>query len=181
MQLQDAYIVSAVRTPVGKANRGSLRNVHPVDLGAVAVKGAMDSVPGLDGSMVDDLIMGCAFPEGPQGTNMARAIAQRAGLPDEAPGVTVNRFCSSGLQNYSTGIQLRSARPGRLHHRRWHGVQEPGADGWLLLCGLVRRWLQRIRTFTSRWASRRENVSGSVQCESRRPGCVCTDFASKGA
>ena len=98
MQLHDAYIVSAVRTPVGKANRGTLRNIHPVELGAVAVKGAMERVPGLDGSMVDDLIMGCAFPEGPQGTNMGRGIAQKAGLPDEAPGVTVNRFCSSGLQ-----------------------------------------------------------------------------------
>ena len=98
MQLHDAYIVSAVRTPVGKANRGSLRNVHPVELGAVALKGAMDRVPGLDGSMVDDVLIGCAFPEGPQGTNIGRGIAQMAGLPDEVPGATVNRFCSSGLQ-----------------------------------------------------------------------------------
>ncbi len=98
MQLHDAYIVSAVRTPVGKANRGTLRNVHPVELGAVAIKGAMDRVPGLEGSMVDDVLIGCAFPEGPQGTNMGRGIAQLAGLPDEAPGATINRFCSSGLQ-----------------------------------------------------------------------------------
>ena len=98
MQLHDAYIVSAVRTPVGKANRGSLRNVHPVELGAVVLKGAMDRVPGLDGSMVDDVLIGCAFPEGPQGTNIGRGIAQMAGLPDEVPGATVNRFCSSGLQ-----------------------------------------------------------------------------------
>ncbi|MCH7640048.1 MAG: thiolase family protein [Bacteroidetes bacterium] len=98
MQLHDAYIVSAVRTPVGKANRGSLRNVHPVELGAVALKGAMDRVPGLDGSMIDDVLIGCAFPEGPQGTNIGRGIAQMAGLPDEVPGATVNRFCSSGLQ-----------------------------------------------------------------------------------
>ncbi len=98
MQLHDAYIVAAVRTPVGKANKGTLRNVHPVELGAVAVKGAMARVPGLDGSMIDDVLIGCAFPEGPQGTNFARAIAQKAGLPDEAPGATINRFCSSGLQ-----------------------------------------------------------------------------------
>lgn len=98
MQLHDAYIVSAVRTPVGKANRGSLRNVHPVELGAIAVKGAMARVPGLDGSMIDDVLIGCAFPEGPQGTNIGRGIAQMAGLPDEVPGATVNRFCSSGLQ-----------------------------------------------------------------------------------
>ena len=98
MQLHDAYLVASVRTPVGKAQRGSLRNVHPVQLGAVAVKGAMDRVNGLDGSKVDDVLIGCAFPEGPQGTNFGRAIAQKAGLPDEAPGATVNRFCSSGLQ-----------------------------------------------------------------------------------
>ena len=98
MQLHDAYIVSAVRTPVGKANRGTLRNVHPIELGAIAVKGAMARVPGLDGSMIDDVLIGCAFPEGPQGTNMGRGIAQMAGLPDEAPGATINRFCSSGLQ-----------------------------------------------------------------------------------
>jgi len=98
MQLHDAYIVSAVRTPVGKANRGILRNIHPIELGAVAVKGAMARVPGLEGSMVDDVLIGCAFPEGPQGTNMGRGIAQLAGLPDEVPGATVNRFCSSGLQ-----------------------------------------------------------------------------------
>ncbi|MCH7976179.1 MAG: thiolase family protein [Bacteroidetes bacterium] len=98
MQLHDAYIVSAVRTPVGKANRGILRNIHPIELGAVAVKGAMARIPGLDGSMIDDVLIGCAFPEGPQGTNMGRGIAQLAGLPDEVPGATVNRFCSSGLQ-----------------------------------------------------------------------------------
>ncbi|MEO0558378.1 MAG: acetyl-CoA C-acyltransferase [Bacteroidota bacterium] len=98
MQINEAYLVSAVRTPVGKANRGALRNVRPEHLGAIAVNEAIARVPGLEGDRIDDLVLGCAFPEGPQGMNMARAIAQKAGLPDSVPGVTVNRFCSSGVQ-----------------------------------------------------------------------------------
>ena len=98
MQINEAYIVSSVRTPVGKANRGALRNVRPEYLGAVAVNGALDKIKGLEPGQIDDVILGCAFPEGPQGMNMARAIVQKAGLPDSVPGVTVNRFCSSGVQ-----------------------------------------------------------------------------------
>ena len=98
MQINEAYLVSTVRTPVGKANKGALRNVRPEHLGAVAVNAAIERVPGLEGDMIDDLVLGCAFPEGPQGMNMARAIAQKAKLPDSVPGVTVNRFCSSGIQ-----------------------------------------------------------------------------------
>ena len=93
-----AYIVSSVRTAVGKANRGTLRHYRPEDLGAEAVHGALDRVDGLEPDQVDDVIMGCAFPEGPQGMNVGRIIAQKAGLPDHVPGATVNRFCSSGLQ-----------------------------------------------------------------------------------
>lgn len=103
MQVTDAYIVSSVRTPVGKANKGSLRTVQPVGLGGVAVKGAIDRVKGLEPEMVDDVLIGCAFPEGPQGQNMGRAIAQSAGLPDAVPGATINRFCSSGLQTIAQG------------------------------------------------------------------------------
>ncbi len=99
MEVQnEAYIVSSVRTPVGKANKGTLQNFRPEDLGAEAVKGAMRRVDGLEPEMVDDVLMGCAFPEGPQGMNVGRIIAQKAGLPDHVPGATVNRFCSSGLQ-----------------------------------------------------------------------------------
>lgn len=96
--LGEAYIVSSVRTPVGKAKKGALRNVRPEALGAVAINGAMEKVPGLAPDVISDVVLGCAFPEGPQGMNMARAIAQKAELPDTVPGVTVNRFCSSGLQ-----------------------------------------------------------------------------------
>ena len=98
MQLTEAYIVASVRTPVGKAKKGALKDVRPEHLGAVAVNGAIARVSGLAAEAVDDLVLGCAFPEGPQGMNMARAVAQKAKLPDSVPGVTVNRFCSSGVQ-----------------------------------------------------------------------------------
>ena len=106
MQVQnDAYIVSSVRTPVGKAEKGTLKNYRPEDLGAEAVKGAMDRVDGLEPEMVDDVLIGCAFPEGPQGMNLGRLVAQKAGLPDHVPGATVNRFCSSGLQTIAQATQ----------------------------------------------------------------------------
>lgn len=98
MQLNEAYIVSSVRTPVGKAKKGALKDVRPEHLGATAVTGAIERVGGLEHAHIDDLIIGCAYPEGPQGNNMARAIAQIAKMPDSVPGVTVNRFCSSGIQ-----------------------------------------------------------------------------------
>ena len=98
MQINEAYIVASVRTPVGKAKKGVLKDVRPEHLGAVAVNGAIARVSGLAAEHIDDLVIGCAYPEGPQGNNMARAIVQKAGLPDDVPGVTVNRFCSSGVQ-----------------------------------------------------------------------------------
>ncbi len=101
----DAYIVSSVRTPVGKAEKGTLAHYRPEDLGAEAVIGALGRVDGLEPEMVDDVLMGCAFPEGPQGMNVGRLIAQKAGLPDHVPGATVNRFCSSGLQTIAQASQ----------------------------------------------------------------------------
>lgn len=100
-----AFIVSGARTPVGKADRGSLRNVRPEALGAIALQEAIARVPGLGPEHVDDVLVGCAFPEGPQGMNVGRIIAQRAGLPDETPGATINRFCSSGLQTIAMATQ----------------------------------------------------------------------------
>jgi len=93
-----AYIVSSVRTAVGKARRGTLKNVRPEAMGAVAVREAIRRVDGLDPSRVDDVLVGCAMPEGSQGMNVGRIIALKAGLPDSVTGATVNRFCSSGLQ-----------------------------------------------------------------------------------
>ncbi len=96
--MSDAYIVSAVRTPVARAFKGGFRNVRPDDLLAHALKHAVAEVPGLDPARVEDVIVGCAMPEAEQGMNVARIGALLAGLPDNVPGVTVNRFCSSGLQ-----------------------------------------------------------------------------------
>ncbi len=96
--MKDAVIVSSVRTAVGKAPKGTLRNTRPDDLGATAIRGAVDRVEGLEGAMVDDVIMGCAFPEAEQGMNVARTAAIEAGLPVEVSAMTVNRYCSSGLQ-----------------------------------------------------------------------------------
>jgi acetyl-CoA acyltransferase len=105
MKSQDAYIVSSVRTAIGKAPRGTLHNMRSDDMGAEVVKGAIAHLPNLDPTQIDDLIFGCSFPEAEQGFNMGRVIAQRAGLPDSVPGVTVNRFCSSGLQTIAMATQ----------------------------------------------------------------------------
>jgi acetyl-CoA acyltransferase len=96
--MSDAYIVSAVRTPVARAFKGGFRNYRPDDLLADALKAALAEVPDLDPGRVEDVIVGCAMPEAEQGMNVARIGALLAGLPDSVPGVTVNRFCSSGLQ-----------------------------------------------------------------------------------
>jgi acetyl-CoA acyltransferase len=109
MKLQDAYIVSSVRTAIGKAPRGTLHNLRPDDMGAAVVKGAIAHIPNLDPSQIDDLIFGCSFPEAEQGFNIGRVIAQRAGLPDSIPGCTVNRFCSSGLQTIAMATQAIAA------------------------------------------------------------------------
>ena len=97
-QVQDAYIVAAVRTPVGKAPRGMFRTVRPDDMLAHALKGALAQVPGLDPKDIADVIVGCAMPEAEQGMNVARIGVLLAGMPDSVPAMTINRFCSSGVQ-----------------------------------------------------------------------------------
>ena len=97
-QIQDAYIVAAVRTPVGKAPRGMFRNVRPDDMLAHVLQGAIARVPGLDPHDIGDVIVGCAMPEAEQGMNVARIGVLLAGLPNTVPAMTVNRFCSSGVQ-----------------------------------------------------------------------------------
>jgi acetyl-CoA acyltransferase len=103
--MQDAVIVSAVRTAVGKAPRGTLSVMRPDELGASAIKGALDRIPQLETSTIDDVIIGCAMPEGEQGMNVARIASLRAGIPVEASAVTINRFCSSGLQAIAYGAE----------------------------------------------------------------------------
>lgn len=96
-QIQEAYIVAATRTPVGKAPRGMLRHVRPDDMLAHVIRSALAQVPAIEPKQVADVVVGCAFPEAEQGLNMARIGALLAGLPDTVAGVTVNRYCSSGL------------------------------------------------------------------------------------
>jgi acetyl-CoA acyltransferase len=96
--MKEAVIVSAVRTAVGKAPKGTLRNTRPDEMGAAVIKEAVEQVSNLDKSQIEDVIMGCAFPEAEQGMNVARTAMLRAGLPVETSAMTVNRYCSSGLQ-----------------------------------------------------------------------------------
>ncbi|MGC8856431.1 MAG: thiolase family protein [Anaerolineae bacterium] len=96
--MKDAVIVSAVRTPVGKAKRGGLATVRPDEMAALVIQELLRRTPNLDPAEIEDVVIGCAFPEGEQGMNMARMIALRAGLPHTVPGETINRFCSSGVQ-----------------------------------------------------------------------------------
>jgi acetyl-CoA acyltransferase len=103
--MEDAVIVSAVRTAVGKAPGGSLRATRPDDMAATVISGALARVPSLDPAEVDDVILGCAMPEAEQGLNVARIASLRAGVPHTASAVTVNRFCSSGLQAIAQGAE----------------------------------------------------------------------------
>ena len=97
----DPVLVSAVRTAVGRAFRGTLRETRPDDLAATCLTGALEAAGGFDSTALDDVILGCAMPEGPQGLNIARLAQLRAGIPYQVPAITLNRFCSSGLQSIS--------------------------------------------------------------------------------
>ena len=105
-QVQDAYVVAATRTPIGKSGRGYFRNTRPDDLLVAAVRSALAQVPALDPKAIEDAIVGCSFPEGEQGMNMARVAMVLAGLPHSVGGVTINRFCASGL----TAVQMAADR-----------------------------------------------------------------------
>ena len=113
--MTDAVIVSAVRTPFGRAHKGRLKSIRADELAAVAVRGALERVPGLDLALVEDLILGCAFPEGEQGFNLARPVAALAGLPNSVGGVTVNRFCASALQAVNMAAQAIWANTGDVY------------------------------------------------------------------
>src|SRR5499427_6564982 len=103
--MRDAVIVTAVRTAVGKAPKGTLRATRPDDLGAFAIQGALARVPALDKKEIEDVIIGCAMPEGEQGMNVARICSLRAGVPVESAAMTINRFCSSGLQSIALAAE----------------------------------------------------------------------------
>src|SRR6202048_15533 len=97
--MREVVIVSSVRTPVGRAFKGTLRATRPDELAAIAIKGALERVPQLDPKEIEDVILGCAMPEAEQGMNVARIASLRAGLPVSSSAMTVNRFCASGLQS----------------------------------------------------------------------------------
>ena len=103
--MKEAVIVSAVRTPVGRAFKGTLRATRPDELAAIAIRGALERVPQVDPKEIEDVILGCAMPEGEQGMNVARIAWLRAGLPVEVSALTINRFCSSGLQSIAMGAE----------------------------------------------------------------------------
>src|SRR5256885_948750 len=103
--MNEAVIVSAVRTAIGKAPKGALRATRPDDLGAIAIRGALDRLPTLDPHEVEDVILGCAMPEAEQGMNVARICSLRAGLPIEASAMTINRYCASGLQSIALAAE----------------------------------------------------------------------------
>ncbi|WP_035605151.1 acetyl-CoA C-acyltransferase [Hylemonella gracilis] len=105
-QVQDAYIVAATRTPIGRSHRGFFRNMRPDDLLATTLKAALAQVPNLDPKTIEDVVAGCAIPEGAQGLNVARIAAVMAGLPVGVGGITVNRFCASGL----SAVQMAADR-----------------------------------------------------------------------
>src|SRR3569832_3017224 len=105
-QIQDAYIAAATRTPIGRSHRGYFRNTRPDDLLATALSAALAQVPGLDPAAIEDVVCGCAIPEAQQGLNVARIGAVLAGLPKSVGGITVNRFCASGL----SAVQIAADR-----------------------------------------------------------------------
>src|SRR5580704_12699774 len=101
--MREVIIASSVRTPVGRAFKGTLRATRPDELAAIAIKGALDRVPQLDPKEIEDVILGCAMPEAEQGMNVARIASLRAGMPVEVSAITINRFCCSGLQAIAMG------------------------------------------------------------------------------
>jgi acetyl-CoA acyltransferase len=103
--MREVFIVSSVRTPVGRAFKGTLRATRPDELAAIAIKGALERVPQLDPREIEDVILGCAMPEAEQGMNVARIASLRAGLPVEISAMTINRFCSSGLQSIAMAAE----------------------------------------------------------------------------
>ncbi|MDY6851796.1 MAG: beta-ketoacyl synthase N-terminal-like domain-containing protein, partial [Thermodesulfobacteriota bacterium] len=103
--MKEAVIVAAVRTAVGRAPKGILFKTRPEKMGAPVIKELLNRTPGLDVMDIDDVIIGCTFPEAEQGVNIGRVLAQASGLPDDIPGMTVNRFCSSGLQSIAQACE----------------------------------------------------------------------------
>ena len=127
--MREAVIVSSVRTAVGKAPKGTLRTTRPDDLAAATIKEAIARAKGLDVKEIEDVILGCATPEAESGMNVARIASLRAGLPVETSAMTINRFCSSGLQAIATSRRTHHVRPSPRNRRRRHRIHEPDSHG----------------------------------------------------
>ncbi len=163
--MREAVIVSGARTAVGRAPRGALRAMHPVDMAAAAIREAVDRAEGLEPTEVEDVIIGCAMPEGTQGNNMARLASLRAGMPEHVPAQTVNRFCSSGL------------RPSRTRPRgSWWATQGRSSPAAASTCPPPSRCLtspqaprssRPTQLCTWGWASRRSRSRGSSTSRAR--------------
>jgi acetyl-CoA acyltransferase len=124
--MQEAVIVDCLRTPVGKAPRGALRNTRPDDLAAFVIRALLEKYPQVSKEDIEDVILGCAMPEGESGSNMARIAALRAGLPDSTTGVTINRFCSSGLQSIAMAVD-------RIRAGGAHAIVAGGSESMSLI------------------------------------------------
>ena len=124
--MPEAYVVATARSPIGRAFKGSLRSLRPDDLAAAMVRAALDQVPGLDPTRVDDLLLGCGMPGGEQGMNMARVVAVLLGL-DTVPGTTVNRYCSSSLQ--TTRMAFHAIKAGEGDQYIAAGVESVSRTG----------------------------------------------------
>jgi acetyl-CoA acetyltransferase len=114
---------------VGRAPRGTLRLTRPEYMGVKVIKEVLKRTPGLDPMEIDDVIIGCTFPEAEQGLNLGRVLVSKSGLPDEVPGMTVNRFCCSGLNSHLHGLRAHHVRHGRCDHGRRRGIHEPDPHG----------------------------------------------------
>ena len=127
--MREVIIASSVRTPVGRAFKGTLRATRPDELAAIAIKGALERVPQLDAKEIEDVILGCAMPEAEQGMNVARIAALRAGLPVEVSALTINRFCSSGLQAIAMAAERIMSGGAEVIVAGRHGVDVDDSDG----------------------------------------------------
>ena len=125
----EVIIASSVRTPVGRAFKGTLRATRPDELAAVAIKGALERMPQLDPKEIEDVILGCAMPEAEQGMNVARIASLRAGLPVEVSALTINRFCSSGLQAIAMAAERIMTRRRGSDRRGRNGVDVDDSHG----------------------------------------------------
>ncbi len=167
---EKVVVASALRTPFTRAHKGEFRDTRPDTLGGKAVKAALEAVPGLDPKEIEDVVIGCAFPEAEQGYNVGRIIAQYAGLPDEVPGMTVNRFCSSGLQSIAQvarGIQVGDIQVGIAGGCESMTMVPMGGNKLSINPELLERYPEAYTTMgaTAEIVAKRYNVSRQDQDE----------------